>query len=218
MITPAPAGTTQYIRLLHKASQDHPRACGDHFFPSYYNVISIGSPPRLRGPRSQIPIYRHSPRITPAPAGTTRESRTMRSRRRDHPRACGDHYSSSLRWPDLPGSPPRLRGPHQEIKAIARQGGITPAPAGTTSALAPPCPAGRDHPRACGDHATVMEICFWGSGSPPRLRGPPRGLYLSPPVLGITPAPAGTTVLLTYRGSTPQDHPRACGDHRKSSR
>ena len=50
--------------------------------------------------------------ITPAPAGSTRESYTSHNISQDHPRACGEHHT-----PIIPSPLPF---------------GITPAPAGST--------------------------------------------------------------------------------------
>ena len=70
-----------------------------------------------------------------------------------------------------------------------------------------------DHPRACGEHATVCAVKGGQSGSSPRMRGTlfASACCIFPP--GIIPAHAGNT--FPHRApSTPyRDHPRACGEH-----
>jgi len=71
---------------------------------------------------------------------------------------------------------------------------ITPAHAGSIALLAGTEKLERDHPRACGEHITVIWDDDWDRGSPPRMRG----------AFNVN-APLSKSRL---------DHPRACGEHR----
>ena len=74
-----------------------------------------------------------SPRIIPADAGSTRPPRPTASRRKDHPRGCGEHpgvgNAVDVNW----GSSPRMRGAPEKPLVIPVVSGIIPADAGSTS-------------------------------------------------------------------------------------
>ena len=68
-ITPAYAGKRVKISLKFRASEDHPRVCGEQFQRSIRLPVRSGSPPRMRG---KVCAYVSCPacyRITPAYAG-----------------------------------------------------------------------------------------------------------------------------------------------------
>ena len=71
--------------------------------------------------------------ITPACAGTTAEHLTDAGECWDHPRVCGNHMTAYKLAVIEPGSPPRVREPHETVAPFAVAVGITPACAGTTS-------------------------------------------------------------------------------------
>ena len=64
----------------------------------------------------------------------------------------------------MPGSSPRLRGTLHVQAEQFRVRGIIPALAGNTARRSTPRPAGRDHPRACGEH-TKKSLYFQLSSS-----------------------------------------------------
>lgn len=70
-ITPAHAGTTQFLIGLINAARDHPRACGNHTPGFHAPVIAPGSPPRMREPLIRLIGILVISGITPAHAGTT---------------------------------------------------------------------------------------------------------------------------------------------------
>ena len=115
------------------------------------------------------------------------------TRRWDHPRVCGEHWS----WPGVsspvPGSSPRVRGTRHADMTAFDVGGIIPACAGNTCGM------------TC-IRATVL-------GSSPRVRGtrsiPRRSWYIS----GIIPACAGNTAHRRRSERKTRDHPRVCGEH-----
>ena len=64
----------------------------------------------------------------------------------------------------------------------------------------------------CGDKKSSLNLKVHSIGSPPHVRGqgPPAGR--PEPLRGITPACAGTRILLLSVFFAVQDHPRMCGD------
>ena len=91
--------------------------------------------------------------------------------------------------------------------------GITPAHAGKTLKVQSMTPRARDHPRACGENELYALRGDGREGSPPRMRGKPRGACGRYRFLGITPAHAGKTTALRASESRVRDHPRACGEN-----
>ena len=69
-----------------------------------------GSPPRMRGKRSTLPLLGRVLRITPAHAGKTATGHAILCRGWDHPRACGENYGFEGKIIYRQGSPPRMRG------------------------------------------------------------------------------------------------------------
>ena len=93
-------------------------------------VFAIGSPPRVRGKGVQSCNERVAVGITPAYAGKSWGRARTSSRRRDHPRVCGEKNAC---WgvPQTPlGSPPRMRGKVDDVPGGVLHRGITPACAG----------------------------------------------------------------------------------------
>ena len=154
-------------------------------------VFAIGSPPRVRGKGVQSCNERVAVGITPAYAGKSWGRARTSSRRRDHPRVCGE---KSLTFPKsllMKGSPPRMRGKDAEPDAERHPDGITPAYAGKRpqqqgkheQCRITPAYAGkrhhsdrseqyhRDHPRVCGEKLWQTVIAMISPGSPPRMRG-----------------------------------------------
>ena len=172
--------------------------------------------------------------ILPALAGNTSTIFRRRVSRWDHPRACGEHRSSSTPLGTWVGSSSRLWGTRTCSVRLRSSIGIIPALAGNTHpghcrqpvgkliipALAgnthgSRCPRARtgDHPRACGEHTPVRSKLPSVSGSSPRLRGTPFELVRLVLDRGIIPALAGNTRSSSTRHPVPWDHPRACGEH-----
>ena len=70
-ITPADAGKTFFRGSTHLFCQDHPRGCGENFYPQQLMLATMGSPPRMRGKLHNVPLRIHKIGITPADAGKT---------------------------------------------------------------------------------------------------------------------------------------------------
>ena len=73
-ITPAYAGKRAGASLRRKATQDHPRVCGEKPGTQRPAVGHIGSPPRMRGKVKKPTMNRKKRRITPAYAGKSQKA------------------------------------------------------------------------------------------------------------------------------------------------
>ena len=70
--------------------------------------------------------------IIPAHAGNTDPRAYAELEGRDHPRACGEHWSMTDQIRTAQGSSPRMRGTHYCCDADDCDAGIIPAHAGNT--------------------------------------------------------------------------------------
>ena len=159
------------MRARPSPRRDHPRVCGEHPHKAIADSGFPGSSPRVRGtPAALLGSDQHRG-IIPACAGNTEYRDHRQSRRRDHPRVCGEHpRSSSLTMPPA-GSSPRVRGTLHVHDVRGGLRGIIPACAGNTTGSFPPAWCRWDHPRVCGEHVFTIpgHIPAWGSS--PRVRG-----------------------------------------------
>ena len=147
----------------------------------------------MRGPLYYPHGVRNLLGNTPACAGTTKEHSFGMVESWDHPRMCGDHCYKLTQHPHIPR--------------------ITPACAGTTPGVPIYPHTIRDHPRMCGDHFWKKFSDRARKGSPPHVRGPLSSFCSATIKAGITPACAGTTIVVICYIPTIRDHPRMCGDH-----
>ena len=92
-ITPACAGKTSQEHNQRVSRQDHPRVCGENKGSSASEILSSGSPPRVRGKLRVKLVCMHSRGITPACAGKTSLSGCTCRAAWDHPRVCGENDS-----------------------------------------------------------------------------------------------------------------------------
>ena len=192
-IIPALAGNT-YPSMWSSATRwDHPRACGEHLVCSLKLVFSLGSSPRLRGTLEPWSRKHTHQGIIPALAGNTLCAMSCMSWSGDHPRACGEHFSTVSPMSLTCGSSPRLRGTHPRLQGHGRHPGIIPALAGNTSSR--------------------RSVTSWPGGSSPRLRGTPGHTLVGAGEQGIIPALAGNTRQSLQYATDCGDHPRACGEH-----
>ena len=109
---------------------DHPRVCGEKKEnPDEWNEVQ-GSPPRMRGKEFNCTRDKEVAGITPAYAGKSTRPTPSRSRRRDHPRVCGEKKLLNHSDPAITGSPPRMRGKEHYAGLDYDPIRITPAYAG----------------------------------------------------------------------------------------
>ena len=151
----------------------------------------------MRGSHDTLTVIFDVAGIIPAHAGLTLDSRTTRTVLWDHPRACGAHAPrDSIDAPGA-GSSPRMRGSHRLIRRSAWAEGIIPAHAGLTFCPGNLCLERRDHPRACGAHLQSSFVLTSFLGSSPRMRGSLEVFGFSRNDVGIIPAHAGLTFVLS---------------------
>ena len=105
-----------------------------------------------------------------------------------------------------------MRGKAYKTSLQSRSLYITPAHAGKSDKPISPDPAGRDHPRACGEKSTAAPLQVTPLGSPPRMRGKATPLKSTARAKGITPAHAGKSQINSLVRGEDWDHPRACGE------
>ena len=131
-ITPAHAGKTHFSCFYPINNQDHPRACGENTSGVLSSSWLCRSPPRMRGKHSNGFGQDGWWRITPAHAGKTFPYPSYIYSSEDHPRACGENLKPLQSCVDMLGSPPRMRGKHENPSKGATATRITPAHAGKT--------------------------------------------------------------------------------------
>ena len=216
-ITPAHAGSTGSVPRCSSWSPDHPRTCGEHSCAWCLCGTLLGSPPHMRGARDRADGARRLGGITPAHAGSTYWLPFRYTRRRDHPRTCGEHSRARPRRPSSTGSPPHMRGALGVDLHGGARGGITPAHAGSTRAARSERHGRRDHPRTCGEHDISAGKIDRIGGSPPHMRGAHPGYAGAGYAARITPAHAGSTSNGRESDPVDRDHPRTCGEHPESS-
>ena len=178
--------------------EDHPRVCGEKTGPGLLCPLCPGSPPRMRGKVTQNSPLCPWAGITPAYAGKSRPSLSLGGTLWDHPRVCGEKHAVpvSLMW--SAGSPPRMRGkvlPGVRFNVLP---GITPAYAGKSVPALAFFRVLWDHPRVCGEKASIRSGSRASQGSPPRMRGKGPAPHFNAPAAGITPAYAGKSGALVY--------------------
>ena len=217
-ITPAHAGKTLMLAFSDAARPDHPRACGENRTAFVPSEGCRGSPPRMRGKHSPVlrPVFPRG--ITPAHAGKTGARTLKRGRAADHPRACGENAIYLAPPAGLLGSPPRMRGKHAVQAWTLDQARITPAHAGKTTPRPRMPRRASDHPRACGENTRLDSLPGLSPGSPPRMRGKHPDTPGWQRALRITPAHAGKTGRGCAALQDMADHPRACGENKRSGR
>ena len=95
---------------------------------------------------------------------------------------------------------------------------IIPADAGSTPLSTPSKIQRTDHPRGCGEHTFLFSDSSMQEGSSPRMRGAHRGQRHQVDHVRIIPADAGSTDSQGNFVGLAKDHPRGCGEHRRSVR
>ena len=192
-IIPACAGNTCTRMTATPPAGDHPRVCGEHSRSSKNPPMPQGSSPRVRGTPPQVGNLRNVQGIIPACAGNTMRRKSARPMMSDHPRVCGEHNRRRSCFCPLSGSSPRVRGTLIEPEYLASLDGIIPACAGNTLHGVRFGLLYKDHPRVCGEHASLDVDGLSAVGSSPRVRGTPISDNGTVDDSGIIPACAGNT-------------------------
>ena len=170
-ITPAGAGKTPACRCCCWHRKDHPRRCGENEPQTPNQILTVGSPPQVRGKPIFPNPYPQQYRITPAGAGKTWGFSFPFDVYKDHPRRCGENRMMMSIVGIKLGSPPQVRGKLGGREHSGFKRGITPAGAGKTWGAPDVSIVSRDHPRRCGENRGAYLRGSAGIGSPPQVRG-----------------------------------------------
>ena len=106
--------------------------CGEHCKNAPKFHADAGSSPHVRGTPIRCVTNFQCAGIIPACAGNTPSAYPKYTGFGDHPRMCGEHYSSGVSASSLAGSSPHVRGTRHEKGATSDSLGIIPACAGNT--------------------------------------------------------------------------------------
>ena len=212
-LIPACAGKTLFDVSTGKQRRAHPRVCGENHPVNWHSLLRQGSSPRVRGKPRAIRTNSSSLGLIPACAGKTRASNHSRTRRRAHPRVCGENSAPpcSTRWQR--GSSPRVRGKQTLGLVEVSTGGLIPACAGKTVARLVGLTAWGAHPRVCGENDVLGEVVGDLSGSSPRVRGKRIASRSARNCSGLIPACAGKTPSWFLFSVIMWAHPRVCGEN-----
>ena len=129
-ITPACAGKRKSGKSTLIEDKDHPRVCGEKSKDMQKTIEDYGSPPRVRGKEILNDLISSGKGITPACAGKSFKRYAQLFAIKDHPRVCGEKFTSAARSLAQIGSPPRVRGKAEQGGHHMGKTRITPACAG----------------------------------------------------------------------------------------
>ena len=170
-ITPAYAGKSPRGTPRQQISRDHPRLCGEKLYLVCPAMITLGSPPPMRGKGFAAGVLMPACGITPAYAGKSDVTVLQNGIAEDHPRLCGEKLLQYHRLIWYRGSPPPMRGKVPIIPVCVCDAGITPAYAGKRSFYFTSHRVFQDHPRLCGEKFPSPSPPTYAEGSPPPMRG-----------------------------------------------
>ena len=109
-IIPTRVGTSLVREVCVVCFKDHPHACGDKQWVSYFLLLSLGSSPRVWGQARRCNKPCLQTRIIPTRVGTSDLLRLVLVISEDHPHACGDKAVREDRRTRVSGSSPRVWG------------------------------------------------------------------------------------------------------------
>ena len=155
---------------------------------------------------------------SPTRAGNTIGQRQPRADQAVHPRAGGEHFSSSRVSPHSSGSSPRGRGTRARSRSIGVVLRFIPARAGNTARGTPGLANITVHPRAGGEHCPRHAGAREYNGSSPRGRGTLSPRRHQPVHPQFIPARAENTWRQPGASMGSTVHPRAGGEHGRTFR
>ena len=171
----------------------------------------------MRGKDAAGAFWAAAPGITPAYAGKRRIRYRCQDKGRDHPRLCGEKFSSASQAAQKEGSPPPMRGKGYCTRRFEMRYRITPAYAGKRASELIVAKTLGDHPRLCGEKQFRAVPPDGYIGSPPPMRGKEINTGNYDSFHRITPAYAGKSTSTTYTALNFEDHPRLCGEKKRSA-
>ena len=168
-----------------------PRLCGEKSLPEVHWSMILGSPPPMRGKAVTHGIITKVYGITPAYAGKRRCGQHSGLSLQDHPRLCGEKFTTAWFSYVTSGSPPPMRGKACPLTIRQHILRITPAYAGKSIDEVYNVIGYKDHPRLCGEKVLFHIVRIKLKGSPPPMRGKVTFIVPVVGVVRITPAYAG---------------------------
>ena len=168
--------------------------CGEHLDAGSEQKPCPGSSPHVRGAPCPFCEHMNGKGIIPACAGSTSDTTRLTPGAWDHPRMCGEHGVAHRFDGFGQGSSPHVRGAHRTPPQANHRNGIIPACAGSTGGMRANVWIVRDHPRMCGEHATLFPQPLCCAGSSPHVRGALPATARAAMLSGIIPACAGSTL------------------------
>ena len=109
-IIPTHVGNTRSAASCTRTFRDHPHACGEHFAAQSGHTTPEGSSPRMWGTPPSRSCARLHRGIIPAHVGNTAVVASAVAVARDHPHACGEHFTAAKSSRCGQGSSPRMWG------------------------------------------------------------------------------------------------------------
>ena len=212
-LIPAHAGKTGPLGDGRHHGRAHPRSRGENLTARNVSLVRAGSSPLTRGkPRGFGPRARLH-RLIPAHAGKTQPMGAASRSPLAHPRSRGENHRRSAPNGIKNGSSPLTRGKRdlRRIKGVAA--GLIPAHAGKTATrhTGGRCPWA--HPRSRGENPRSCSWAGRGMGSSPLTRGKQPIRRRGERLLGLIPAHAGKTSVLSCLVVAMRAHPRSRGEN-----
>ena len=106
--------------------------CGEQHVRVATAMYQLGSSPRVRGAVKLCADLTKTIGIIPACAGSSNIFNSIAFQIWDHPRVCGEQFSTLAAQAGGAGSSPRVRGAVFQLSQFAGSGGIIPACAGSS--------------------------------------------------------------------------------------
>ena len=192
---------------------EHPRVCGENRKASGAVIAGCGTSPRMRGKCFKQCFRIIEKRNIPAYAGKIKCRSCRRTRRREHPRVCGENASSTCMISMMVGTSPRMRGKSALSKLLPTINRNIPAYAGKITRRAKSSLTPWEHPRVCGENLFGYHTCFAQCGTSPRTRGKPGMMVHRGGLMRNIPAYAGKTTAPMKSWPKPGEHPRVRGEN-----
>ena len=180
-------------RQLASPTRAHPRSRGENPFCAVMRISWLGSSPLTRGKRFTGCESLGSFGLIPAHAGKTSTRPCRRSRASAHPRSRGENTETAFWWISSTGSSPLTQGKRIKHLLEAVPGGLIPAHAGKTAAIAWQVSTARVHPHARGENANTYPRFNVDAGSSPLAREKLVDPEAHGRAVGLIPARAGKT-------------------------
>ena len=196
-IIPTRVGTSISFGGCHTLPLDHPHACGDKNYFSFFPFHHQGSSPRVWGQVRANTSPTRKPGIIPTRVGTSPLSLILVIFAEDHPHACGDKRWKKYDFGIIKGSSPRVWGQEDDSVCTFLDERIIPTRVGTSDEGDGDNSSDEDHPHACGDKFCLAYNLQVVAGSSPRVWGQGKNFPFPLHQVRIIPTRVGTRRIFT---------------------